>query len=316
MPAYDVERYVDEAVASVARQSLGAWELIAVDDGSTDGTAATLRRLAADLEARSLRMTVIEQANAGAAAARNAGLRRARGDHVAFMDADDRWRPELLARLHAQLETEPGLDLAFPRYDYIDAEGARMGIVSQPRKRRFDLADLLVQNPIHSATGVLVRRRATDAVGLFDEALRATIDLDYWVRVAALRPANIGCVPEVLAEYRRRDGQITGDWRRMRTGWLRVRDKAEAMAWERARPVRHVGYANRCLYWSTLAYAAGDYAGARQQILAAWRAAPRTVAADGRVLPQTLACLASLLPPRLHAAIRDGYRKLRVAGDS
>ncbi len=311
VPAHDVAPYVAQTVDSIARQSFADWELIVVDDGSTDGTGAILKRLASQLAAGGQAMTLVAQTNTGAAAARNAGLRRARGRYVVFVDADDRVHPDLLARLVAQLDAEPTLDAVFPRYDYIDAAGRRLGFTSRPPKARFDMGDILRRNPMHSATGVMVRRSATQAAGFFDEALRATIDLDYWVRVAALRSGNFGCVDAVLVEYRRRDGQITSDWRRMRTGWLRVREKAVVLAPELAPSLHRSGYANRCIYWSTLAYAAGDYAAARQLAVTALLASPRTFMADDRAMMHAAVCLASLLPRRLHEGLRDGYRGFR-----
>jgi glycosyltransferase involved in cell wall biosynthesis len=228
MPAYNVEAFVAEAARSVLAQDWPRLELTAIDDGSTDATGALLDALAAEPLPPGRAFRVIRQANAGAAAARNAGLAAATGAVVAFMDADDRWHPPLASALMATLAADPAADLTFPLFRYIDEAGRATGTESRAPARRFDAADLLVANPIHSATGVFIRREAAEAAGRFDESLTSCIDLDFFVRVGLRREGAIVPTPRVLADYRRRSGQITGDWRRMRDNWRRVLAKAQA----------------------------------------------------------------------------------------
>jgi glycosyltransferase involved in cell wall biosynthesis len=107
IPAYNVAQFLREAVDSALAQTRRDIEAIVVDDGSTDGSADMLR----DLDDPRLR--VIRQDNAGSAAARNAGLRLASGNLVAFLDADDRWAPQNLERQAAFLESHPEVDMTF-----------------------------------------------------------------------------------------------------------------------------------------------------------------------------------------------------------
>src|ERR1700749_83796 len=97
MPAYNSGRYLAESVRSVQAQTFGGWELVVVDDGSTDDTGEVARRLA-EADAR---VRYVRRPNGGQAAARNTGLAEARGRLVAFLDADDLWLPE---KLEAQME--------------------------------------------------------------------------------------------------------------------------------------------------------------------------------------------------------------------
>ncbi len=101
MPAYNVEAFIGEAIESVLRQSVSDWELIVVDDGSTDATAGIVRRFTDP------RIQFIRQENAGVSAARNRGIAAARGAYFAFLDADDRLRPTALERLSARFEGAP-----------------------------------------------------------------------------------------------------------------------------------------------------------------------------------------------------------------
>ena len=270
MPAHDVGSFVEEAVRSVHAQDWPRIELVAVDDGSADGTGERLEALAAEWQGEGRRMVLRRQANAGAAAARNAGLALATGGLVAFMDADDRWHPDLASKLAVRLVADPSLALVFPRWRHVDASGASVGVTSEAPRGRVGLADLMGDNPIHSATGVMLRREAAMGAGGFDPAMTACIDLDFWTRAVAGRPHAIAAVPEALADYRRRPGQITEDWRRMERNWLRLADKLaergeglgpRAMAKARARA---------SVYWSALAYQAGDHAAARRLIARAW----------------------------------------------
>ena len=306
MPARDVGRYVEEAVASVHAQTWGDVELIAVDDGSADGTGPILERAAASpgWSRPGRRLVLLRRGGGGAGAARNAGLGRASGGLVAFLDADDRWHLSLLERTVAALGADPGLVLAFPRLRYVDADGAPLGFESRPRARRFAPRDLMIDNPVHSATGVVVRRDAIEAAGGFDESLRSCIDLDCWVRLGAGREAPFGAVDAVLADYRKRPGQITGDWRRMEAGWRRVAEKLAAAGHPLSEPDLAAARTRRALYWSSIAYEAGDHAGARRLLAGIWRRDPGFALRSPLARIRTLAAAASLLPEPAHRWLR------------
>jgi glycosyltransferase involved in cell wall biosynthesis len=312
MPAYNVEAFVAESARSVLAQDWPRLELIAIDDGSTDATGALLDALAAEPLPPGRTFRVIRQANAGAAAARNAGLAAATGAVVAFMDADDRWHPPLASALMATLAADPAADFTFPLFRYIDDAGRATGTESRAPARRFDAADLLVANPIHSATGVFIRREAAEAAGRFDESLTSCIDLDFFVRVGLRREGAIVPTPRVLADYRRRSGQITGDWRRMRDNWRRVLAKAQAAGIDFPETRLREARARWDLYCATLAYNAGDHGAARRLMAGVWRTSPGFAAGDPHARIRSLACLATLLPARLHDRLRADVNALRA----
>ena len=127
-PVWNAAATLAEAVASVGAQTLPSWELILVDDASTDGSREIARRLAAEEP----RIRLIERAeNGGAAAARNDAIRAARGRLVAFLDADDRWHPEKLARQAAFMAAR-GHPLVYSAYRRIAADGRPLGVVRPP----------------------------------------------------------------------------------------------------------------------------------------------------------------------------------------
>jgi glycosyltransferase involved in cell wall biosynthesis len=311
MPAYNVAAYVEVAVSSVERQTWPNLQLVAIDDGSMDGTAERLADLARNWQGDGRSFDLVRQQNAGAGAARNAGLDAARGELVAFLDADDHWHPDLLAELAATLRDAPDLDMTFPRYRYIDADGEPIGVETTARQERYSAVDLMVANPVHSATGVLLRRAAVQRAGRFDTSLSACIDLDFWTRIGSLGPRNIGPTNAALAFYRKREGQITGDWRRMERSWLRVCEKLEeAGAGLSPRQFRD-GRARHCLFWATAAYNAGEYRAARRLIAETWRLDPGFAARTPLARIRTLAALASLLPARTHSGLRERFNGRR-----
>jgi glycosyltransferase involved in cell wall biosynthesis len=311
VPAHNVLRYVAEALRSAENQSHPDLELIAIDDGSSDGTAELLEQIAGRREAGAPRLQVVRQEKRGVSAARNAGLQRSERPYVAFLDADDRWHPELLERLVGLLERCEELDLVFPWYRYVDANGDPIGVESQPARERYEFEDLLVDNPIHSATGVVARRGVLLEAGGFDETLASTVDLDLWLRVAVRRPGNIGCVRRVLADYRRREGQITGDWRRMQQGWERVLAKLQRDLPDRVAPIENEARARHHLYWSALAYHGGEYSAARRHVAAAWRLATPKLLGDSRAWVRTAAVAASVLPGPAHRFLAVRFNRIR-----
>lgn len=310
MPVYNVVDFVADAARSVAEQTWSDITLIAIDDGSSDGTAQVLEALP-EWDRPGRQLILIRQDNAGASAARNRGLAAADGAFIAFIDGDDRWHPTLLTRLVGLLDAAPDLDLAFPRYRYIDANDLPTGWESRPKGDRFSVEDLMCENPIHSASGVVVRAEAVAAVGRFDETLTACIDLDYWVRINRLRPRNLGIVPELLVDYRKREGQITGNWRRMRSNWQRVRDKLAEAGTPLSPAELNRSRARRSLYWGSIAYESGDFGAARRLVAETWVRDPVFAARDPLARIRALSCLATLLPRPLHDRVRAGYNTVR-----
>jgi teichuronic acid biosynthesis glycosyltransferase TuaG len=118
LPVYNGERFIAAAIESVRQQSLADWELLIVDDGSTDGTAALVQAQAADP-----RLTIIQQPNQGPAPARNRAIARATAPYVAFLDADDVWFPGYLEAVTTTLASHPEAVLAFTGWQHIDVAG-------------------------------------------------------------------------------------------------------------------------------------------------------------------------------------------------
>ena len=212
MPCRNAAPYVEEAVASVLGQSYPQVELVVVDDGSTDGSTEILQRLAAEQPER---ITLLFQSRDGPFAARNRALGHANGNYIAFLDADDTWQPDALARLHDALETQLA-DIAYCGWQAI----GNAATDTQPNiPPEFDAGGAVLQFlqqspwPINS---VLIRRPLIDELRGFSERAPTAMDDDLWLRMLARQPRLVR-VPEVLAFQRQhlRRNTHTPQWRQV-----------------------------------------------------------------------------------------------------
>ena len=217
MPAYNVAEYIAEAVESVLAQTFSDFELLIVNDGSTDGTPEIARRYAA-LDPR---LHLIEQENRGLAAARNAALRQAKGEMIALLDSDDLWAPGFLEAQIAILHARPEIDIvtgnAWTLGSHEHGEPARPSPDSRPAP---NLTTILTDELSVFIMSVF-RRRVYDTIGGFDEMLRTNEDFDFWFR-AALAGFKFARNDQPLGHYRRRDDSLSASQVRMLRGALRV----------------------------------------------------------------------------------------------
>ena len=252
-------------------------ELVVVDDGSSDNTREVLQEFAAEAK-----VTIIHQRNAGPSGARNTGILATTSELVGFLDSDDLWHEEKARKHLAFLEAHPASDLTYSGWRTVDEDGHWTGRTNLGTRRKPGFESLLISNFTGPASTVIVRRAALVTAGLFDEGLRSNVDLDMWLRIAAIRDGNIGHIPEALVDWRERHGQITGDWRRMWVGWQRVLQKAEALRPSSVERVRRVAIASQLRYIAYLAWRQGDTKDARSLLWRAVKTSPFTVATDPR----------------------------------
>ena len=185
--------FLMEAIASVQAQTYTDWELIVVSDGCTDDTEWRVRAVAR----RDLRVRLITQPNRGMAEGRNTGIRAARGELIAFLDDDDVWLPEKLARQVERFRRRPQLGVCFSRYHDLELETGQQTL--KPAQPVRNLQELYhAGNILPSAA--LVRRRCFEAVGLFNPARLRFDDKEMWLRIARRFP--IECVDAPLTVRR------------------------------------------------------------------------------------------------------------------
>jgi glycosyltransferase involved in cell wall biosynthesis len=204
MPAYNAARLIAESIQSVIDQDYTHLEVIVVDDGSSDGTPEVAEQFGE-------RVRVLRQKNAGPAAARNRGIAAAKGDFIAFLDADDVWLPGKIAMQVKYLQDHPDVGVVFGGFSrwYAEADGSfatpptpinlntSLKLVSE--HTGWIYKDILLDSVICIITA-MVRRSVIDTVGAFDESLVTGEDYDLWLRVShQFRAAEID---RTLAYYR------------------------------------------------------------------------------------------------------------------
>lgn len=230
MAAYNVEAFIDAAITSVRAQTFSRLELIVVDDGSTDGTAAVVERHAA----ADPRVRLRHQPNAGLSAARNHAMREARGAFFAILDSDDAWAPEFLALQLDVLERLPDVDIVTGNAWF--EGGPRSGQAAGPSPDPRPAPDLV--RLLEDETAVFImsvfRRRVFDSIGGFDEAFRSNEDYDFWIR-AALAGFRFARNDRPAGYYRRRDDSLSADEVRMLSGILAVYAKIRPLIATRPR---------------------------------------------------------------------------------
>lgn len=196
MPCFNGERFLAEAIDSVLGQTLQAFELIVVDDGSTDGSSAILERYS---DQHSDRIRVIRQTNGGVSSARNVGVAAAGGDFLGFLDADDYWDPRFLERMVQGL-SDPATAIAYCGWQLVGTVQGKPFVPPdyETGEKMHHLLRFASLWPIH---GILIRRSLMPAGLPFNPEYPACEDYDLWLRIASFH--RIQLVPEVLAFYRK-----------------------------------------------------------------------------------------------------------------
>jgi glycosyltransferase involved in cell wall biosynthesis len=229
MAVHNGAPWVAEAVQSVLTQSLTDLELIVVDDGSTDATAAVLAAV------RDPRLSVERQARAGLTRSLNRALARARAPLLARLDADDAARPDRLARQYAFLVAHPEVGLLGTGAREIDVRGVEIRLIRPPEEDRAIRHALIRRNPfVHSA--IMMRRALVEQVGGYDVSFPVAQDYDLWLRLSGVtRMANL---PDPLVVRRLVPGRVTLE---------RDSERLRAEARARWRAIRRRTYPLRCV---------------------------------------------------------------------
>lgn len=204
IPVYNRENLIRRAIDSVLRQSYRDYEIVVVDDGSTDSTPR-------ELDSYGGQIKVIRQANRGPYAARNAGIKSSEGEYIAFLDSDDEWFPERLAKQVPLLDAGPELGLVYGNGELIDdANAARRRVFfehgNKPKRGRV-FAELIECNFVPQSS-VLLRRECLNEVGLFWE-LPLSADYHKWLQIALRYPVDY--VEDIVFRYHLHGGNIIHD---------------------------------------------------------------------------------------------------------
>ncbi|NJN29045.1 MAG: glycosyltransferase family 2 protein [Synechococcales cyanobacterium RM1_1_8] len=269
IPAYNALEYLPQALASVDNQGFNDFEVIIINDGSSDGIEEWFKQHIQDAKYR-----LITQTNQGISGARNRGVQASQGDYIAFLDADDMWAPSKLEQQVACLDHNPTTALVHTWLAMVDVTGKATGRVLQSQAQGQVYESLLLQNDVACAS-VMVRRHCFEQVGEFDRDLLSMEDWDMWIRMA--QHYQFAVIPEALTFYRQVPTSLTKDCRQMERAFDLVIEKsfqAAPAALKGLRPLT-CGYANFCLAWKALQSVAQDARLASHYHLKGLRAAPK-----------------------------------------
>jgi glycosyltransferase involved in cell wall biosynthesis len=201
VPVHNRAWCIRRSIESVLGQDYRPLELIIVDDGSTDDTPRLLDEISRDLSSRSeskaggIALRILRQNNLGVSAARNLGIRDARGPLIALLDSDDEWLPQKTSRQAACFSAHPGMRVHQTGETWV-RRGRRVNPPQRLRKRAGDLFEQSLDHCAISPSAVMLRREVFDEVGLFDETFPACEDYEMWLRITCRH--EVGLLDEAL----------------------------------------------------------------------------------------------------------------------
>lgn len=281
IPVFNGETTIREALESALAQTHPDFEVIVVDDGSTDRSAEIVRAY------DDPRIKLVQQENQGLNAARNTGVREASHDLIGLLDADDIWAPEKLKKHVVHLDADPSLGLSFSASWMIDMDSQALGLSQSPKTVGITARDLICHNPVGNGSTPVMRRTALEAIAhlhaerghtcWFDEGLRQSTDIECWMRLALLSDWKIEGLSERLTGYRVNPNGLSANVVKQFQTWLQMFAKIEGYAPAFAR--EHGAIARAC----QLRYLARRAISMRQPGLA-WNLVREAIEATPRIL--------------------------------
>ena len=204
IPAYNASRFLAETLESVLGQTLPPDEILVIDDGSTDDTAAIAESFPPPVR-------VFRRPNSRQGASRNFGVQQATSEWIAFVDADDLWRPNKLQRQMEELSKQPEADVCYTGLlRFTDAQGSRTFGTPLPAYPPEQVRRRLFRGPFFLPSSVLIRRSRFLAMGGFATTFKITEDWDLWLRLLHAGAGFAAC-PELLCLYRIHPGSVSSD---------------------------------------------------------------------------------------------------------
>lgn len=192
IPAYNAEKTILETIYSVQKQTFSDFELIIINDGSTDNTLEILNTI------QDSRIKIFSYENGGLSVARNRGISRATGEFIAFLDADDLWTSDKLELQLASLQKHPEAGVAYSWTHFMDEQGESFHADEPLFFEGNVYPQLLVHNFLASGSNPLITKQAIESVGEFNPSVSGAADWDYWLRLAARWPFVVVPKPQIF----------------------------------------------------------------------------------------------------------------------
>ncbi|CAD5917263.1 putative glycosyltransferase RBE_0706 [Planktothrix rubescens] len=246
IPAYNAEKTIQQTIDSVLNQTFQDFEIIVINDGSTDLTLDIVSGI------NDPRIKILSYPNSGAAVSRNRGFDVAKGEYIALLDADDLWTSDKLEAQYNALQSHPQASVAYSWTDYIDQSGQ---FLQSGRHLAFQgnvYPELLVKNFLENGSNPLICRQTVIQIGGFDESLLGGQDWDFYIRLA--QNYEFLVVPKVQILYRVSSQSISSQLERQEQQCLQVIQKAFSQAPLSLQPLKKLSLAHlyKYLAWKSL----------------------------------------------------------------
>lgn len=262
IPVYNVEAYIASAIESVLAQTYDNFELIIVDDGCSNNLNGD-RSIEICQQFQDSRIKIISQENRGLAGARNTGIRNAQGDYLAFLDGDDVWMPEKLAKHLQHLNSNSEVGVSFSRSAFIDSTGKLLGTYQMPKLIDITAQHLLCENSVGNGSAPVIRKQVFKEICFrenrygfpedfyFDEDFRRSEDLECWIRIVLQTSWKIEGISSALTLYRVNDQGLSASVFKQLASWEQVITKTKQYApeliaqWEKPAKAHQLFYLAR-----------------------------------------------------------------------
>ncbi|WP_370230394.1 glycosyltransferase family 2 protein [Cognatishimia sp.] len=286
VPAFNVSATLADTLMSLKNQTYQDFEVVIVDDGSTDATKQVAEPFLDDR-----RFWYVHQANRGLSGARNRGITEASGEFIGFCDADDMWHPDKLRRHVKHFDNKPNVGVSYAGSQMIDSHGRKLTIRQSPRLRNVTAAHILKRNPIGNGSSAVIRRAVFDdiayvhhdaynAFSYFDETFRQSEDIECWMRIALLTDWAFEGIRGALTYYRVAAEGLSSATERQLDSWENVIAKHRPL--HPAFFARHEAAARayQLRYLARRAISNGDGVAARAYLKRAWASSREPIWAE------------------------------------
>lgn len=215
IPAYNVEKYIEECLSSIQKQTYTSWEIIVVDDASQDKTIETVRQFIQKTNTDRIKLISNSQ-NLGLPATRNVGIQESKGEYIALLDADDLWEENFL-EISMEFLNKSAADVAYSTMKIFDDKDKSIKGYRGPSKKdleEFPISLFLGKNLNYiQCSAAVIKKEVVEKVGLFDISLRNAEDFDYWLR-AVEAGLKFVYIPGFYSLLRRNHSSLTSNWQR------------------------------------------------------------------------------------------------------
>ncbi len=236
VPSFNVSATLADTLTALFAQTYADFEIIVVDDGSSDDTLSIAEGFGDDP-----RLRIVKQPNRGLAGARNTGIAEAKGTYIGFCDADDLWEPTKLAAHVAHLNANPKVGVSYAGSRLMYDNGALMKRAQKPLLKGITAAHILKRNPIGNGSAPVIRRAVFDDIAyrpkhermrdwFFDETFRQSEDIECWLRIALTTRWQFEGVEGLLTRYRISQGGLSAGTDKQFPAWERMIEKLTPLA--------------------------------------------------------------------------------------